>query len=111
MEENCEPGPSKLMSPLKKHMRGKGLTSGEKIQIVNVYKTLLKDNPEIAVRDIGHKVALSMGVAVSTVFKVVKEYKSTGEVKSPVKMKPKLKTIINDIEDWVKHAIRRKMHT
>ena len=39
------------MSPLKKHMRGKGLTSGEKIQIVNVYKTRLKDNPKTTVRE------------------------------------------------------------
>ena len=68
MEVNCEP--SNLMSPVKIHVRGKGLTSGEKIQIVNVYKTLLNDNPGITVRDIGCKVALSMGVAISTVFKV-----------------------------------------
>lgn len=40
MEGHSEPGPSKLTSPVKKHVRGKGLTSGEKIQIVNVYKTL-----------------------------------------------------------------------
>ena len=98
------------MSPVKKHVRGKGLTSGEKIQIVNVYKTLLNDNPGITVRDIGCKVALSMGVAISTVFKVVKEYKSTGEVTSPIKHKHKTKTIINHTEEWVKCATRRKVH-
>ena len=35
MEVNCEPGPSNLTSPFKKHVRGKGFTSGEKIQIVD----------------------------------------------------------------------------
>lgn len=52
MEGHSEPGPSKLTSPVKKHVRGKGLTSGEKIQIVNVYKTLLKETPKIAIRHI-----------------------------------------------------------
>ena len=56
MEVNCEPGSSNLMSPVKKHVQGKGLTSGEKIQIVNGYKTLLNDNPGITVRDMGCKV-------------------------------------------------------
>ncbi|PSN33846.1 hypothetical protein C0J52_24244 [Blattella germanica] len=36
MEGHSEPGPSKLTSPVKKHVRGKGLTSGEKIQIIEV---------------------------------------------------------------------------
>ena len=52
-----------------------------------------------------------MGVAVSTVFKILNEYKSTGEVKSPVKIKPKSKTTISDTEESVKCAIRRKVDT
>ena len=52
-----------------------------------------------------------MGVAVSTVFKILNEYKSTGEVKSPVKIKPKSKTIISDREESVKCDIRRKVHS
>ena len=51
-----------------------------------------------------------MGVAVSTVFKVIKEYKSIGKVKTPPKMISNSKTIINDTEVWVKCAIRRKVH-
>ena len=36
---------------------------------------------------------------------------ATDELKLPVKNKPKLKTVINDTEYWVKFAIRRKVFT
>ena len=99
------------MSPVKNHVRGIGLTSGEKMQVLNLYKTVSKDNPEICVRDLVDKVAKSIGIGVSSVYRIMKEYKSAGEFKSPVKNKPKTKTIISEADEIVKNAIRRKVHS
>ncbi|KAJ9593913.1 hypothetical protein L9F63_014673, partial [Diploptera punctata] len=50
MSDNSMPGPSR-MSPVKKHKQGNEFHSGEKQTIINVYKTLLKENPHTAIRD------------------------------------------------------------
>lgn len=98
------PGPSGL-SPVTKHIKGKGFRSGEKRQIINVYKTLLEDNPLMAITDIVSKVSSTLGVAKSSVYKIVKEHRSTGQVKSPRKQKSKTKTILNTIVDFTRSAI------
>ena len=53
----------------------------------------------------------TIGVGVSSVYRIMKEYKSAGEFKSPVKNKPKTKTIISEADEIVKNAIRRKVHS
>ena len=47
---------------------------------------------------------------MSSVFKILREYKSIDHVQSPKKNKPKLKTVIHETDDVVKSAIRRKVH-
>ena len=66
---------------MKNHVRGKGLTSIEFVQN--------SINPEICVRDLVDKVAKSIGIGVSCVYRIMKEYKSAGEFKSPVKNRAK----------------------
>jgi hypothetical protein len=55
---------------------------GEKITIINVYKTLLKDSSHTAALDIAEEVASSMRMATSNMFKTLKEFKSIGKVQS-----------------------------
>lgn len=102
------PGPSGL-SPVTKHIKGKGFRSGEKRQIINVSKTLLEDNPLMTITDIVSKFSSTLGVAKSSVYKIVKEHRSTGQVKYPRKQKSKtktiLKTILNTIVDFTRSAI------
>ena len=109
MGDNPQPGCS-FGSPIKKHKQGKGFHTGEKTQIINAYKTLLKDNPELAIKDIVSKVASSLGVTIRSVYRILKEYRSTGQLKSPKKKKPKTKTILNTTDDFTKAAIRSKVH-
>lgn len=99
------------LSPVKKHKQGKGFHTGEKTQIINTYKTLLNDNPDVAKTDIVAKVSSSLGVSIASVYRILKEYRSEGEVKSPQKKKPKHITIIKTTDDFTKAAIRSKMHT
>ena len=57
MAQNPEAGSSKqLLSPVKKHSRGKGFHTGEKNQIINIYKTLVNDNPQTTITNIVQKV-------------------------------------------------------
>lgn len=109
MDQDPKPGCSGI-APLQKHKQGKGFHTGEKTQIINVYNSLMEENPNIAVRDIVAKVASSLGVGKSSVFNILKEYRITGEVKSPKKQKPKEKTIINATDECTKTAIRRNIH-
>jgi hypothetical protein len=81
MTESSQPGCSKL-TLVKKHAQGRGFYRGEETTIINVYKTLLKDNSHTAISDTAGKVASSMGVAMSSVFKILREYKPTGQVQS-----------------------------
>ncbi|PSN56290.1 hypothetical protein C0J52_00407 [Blattella germanica] len=54
------------------------------MQVLNVYKK----NPEICVRDLVNVVAKSIGIGVSSIYRIM-EYKSAWEFKSPVKLKRK----------------------
>ena len=53
---------------------------------MNLYKSLSKKNPDIYVlSDIVDKVAKSIGIGRRSMYRILKEYKSTDEFKSPVK--------------------------
>jgi hypothetical protein len=46
---------------------------------------LLKDNPHTTISETAGKVASSMGVATISVLKILREYKSTGQVQTQQK--------------------------
>jgi hypothetical protein len=76
---------------------------GEKTLTINVYKTLLEDIPHTA-----GKVASLMEMAISTVIKLPRECKSTGQTQLLQRNTQKKKIIINDNDKSVKGDIRRK---
>ena len=98
------------LSPIKKHEKGKGFRKSEKQKILNIYKTLINDNPSFSNIDIVHKVALACGISKTSVYNILKEYKTTGELKSPSKTKHRPNTILTETDDFTKNAIRRKIH-
>ena len=109
MDEYSEAGTSGL-SPVKKHEKGKGFQKSEKQKILNIYKTLLNDNPKLNITDIVNKVASSCGVSKASVYNILKEHKTTGELNSPSKTKSRPNTILTETDDFTKTAIRRKIH-
>lgn len=50
------------------------------------------------------------GVALSSVYKILKEYKEKGELEPPLKTGPKL-SFVEKIDDFTFAAIRRKVHS
>jgi hypothetical protein len=73
----------KILSPPKKRPKS-SLSSSEKHTILNVYKTELQLNPN-ALIDIVRKEAYCTGVSECSIYRVIKEYKSTHILKSPQK--------------------------
>jgi transposase len=77
--------------------------------IINVYKTESQLNPNILIHDIVKKAAYSTGVSKCSVYRVIKEYKSTHILKSPQKVKPR-KKFSESVGEFERNAIRRKFH-
>lgn len=77
--------------------------------ILNVYKTALESNPELTISDIGDKAACITGVSKASVFRVMREYTNCGVLNSPKKTKLR-KRVLDDIDDFDRNAIRRKVH-
>lgn len=80
------------------------------MEIVNIYKSLKTDNPDITYRNVIKQVAVKAGVGTVSVQRIVTEYKSTRTVKSPI-MKKTRKSISDIIDDIDKNMIRQKVHT
>lgn len=99
----------KSLSPPKKRTKRKALSKLEKDMILNVYKTALESNPEVLISDIADNAARATGVCKSSVFKVLREYKECGILNSPKKTKLR-KCILEEIDDFDRNAIRRKVH-
>lgn len=59
--------------------------------ILNVYKCEIRDNPLTTKQTIAENVARKTGVATSSVFKVVREYKNTHTFSPPNTNKKKIK--------------------
>jgi hypothetical protein len=73
----------KILSPPKKRSKIKSPSSSEKHMILNVYKMELQLNPNILLHDIVKKAAYFTGVSECSIYRVIKEYKSTRSEVTP----------------------------
>jgi transposase/DNA-directed RNA polymerase subunit H (RpoH/RPB5) len=97
------------ITPPKKRPQRKPLSRGEKHMVLNSYKVEVERNPAILLSDIVSNTACATGVSERSVYRVIREYKTIHELKSPKKSKPR-KKLIENIDDFDKNAIRRKVH-
>jgi predicted DNA-binding transcriptional regulator AlpA len=97
----------KISSPPKKQPKRKSLKSSEKHMILDVCKTEL--NPNILIYDIVRLAAYSTGVSESSIYHVIRKYKTTHILKSPKKVKLS-KRIWESVDEFERSAIRKKVH-
>ncbi|KAL4126790.1 hypothetical protein QTP88_010999 [Uroleucon formosanum] len=97
------------VSPVKKNAKGKFVCSRQKETIINVYKTILLEQPNIKYKELVQSVCKTSGIGRNTVSKTISDYKNVGVLKSPNKTKIRAK-IIDKIDDFEKNAVRSKVH-
>lgn len=83
--------------------------SNQKLIIINSHKKLKKDNQEISNKDAVTQLAEQTGFGITSIKKILSEYKNTGAVTSPNKRKRCL-SFREKIDECDKNAIRRKVH-
>ncbi|KAG7310666.1 hypothetical protein JYU34_003469 [Plutella xylostella] len=118
-----QPGPSRetaptdraqesdFLSPRKKRPRG-SFSPNEKTIILNIYKYNIENWPETtdwSAKECAKKTSEMIGVSLSSVYKIIKEYKDTKEFQKPKKSGPQLSFI--HFDDFTFTTIRRKVHT
>ncbi|KAE9529194.1 hypothetical protein AGLY_011990 [Aphis glycines] len=81
----------------------------QKEMIINLYKDLMRKEPEIRYEDLLFRLSEGSGIGIGTIKKTLREYKSTGKVSSP-KNKKLRSTICEKLDDFDKNAIRQKIH-
>ncbi|XP_076179541.1 uncharacterized protein LOC143152859 [Ptiloglossa arizonensis] len=97
------------LGPPNKRIKKTHLSVEEKQLILNIYKSLIQENPTMLINDIVKKAATIAGVCRSTVYRVLREFKRTRTLSIP-KEKRTRDTTIDSIDDLDKNAIRRKVH-
>ncbi|KAL4710086.1 hypothetical protein ACJJTC_016488 [Scirpophaga incertulas] len=103
----------KFSSPKKKRMRKSSLSASEKVVICNIYKLVEEMWPKdqfMYSKDVAMKTAETAGVHISTVYKVMKEKKTTKCLSSPKTVSKRL-TALNNLDELDLNGIRRKVHT
>lgn len=100
---------TETLSPVKKRTPRKYLSKAEKDMILNTYKTTLEFHPELSISDIGDRTAHITGVSKASVFRVIKQYKNDGVLKSP-KRKKLRRCVKEDVDEFNRNAIRKKVH-
>ncbi|XP_034183697.1 uncharacterized protein LOC117605942 [Osmia lignaria lignaria] len=107
MEEGV-PGPSSV-SPTKRNSSGKPVGSSQKMMIVNLYKSLKAEHPEMSYRQLIELLSKRTGIGQLIISKTVSEYKSTGTVKSPNKKRLRINILEKTSEEAIL-AIRGKVY-
>lgn len=112
-----EPGPSKskpfkdFTSPRKKRKMSH-ISENEKMMIVNVYKYVQETWPSDKYKsktNMKNKTAETLGIGMTTVYRVLKEYTENDTVRSPAPPK-KCPNLVEIVDDFDKSCIRRKVH-
>ncbi|XP_023309819.1 uncharacterized protein LOC111692776 isoform X1 [Anoplophora glabripennis] len=86
------------------------LSLAEKQAILNLYKKSLDDEPTLKTVQLVSKIAMTLGVAKSTVYRAIKQYKSTGRV-STSKHCGGRPGIVTCLDEAMKNSIRRIVHS
>ncbi|XP_050058746.1 uncharacterized protein LOC126554247 [Aphis gossypii] len=97
------------ITPTKRNRQGKIIHTCQKEMIINLYKDLMRKEPEIRYEDLLFRLSEGSGIGIGTIKKTLREYKSTGKVSSP-KNKKLRSTICEKLDDFDKNAIRQKIH-
>ncbi|XP_072381874.1 uncharacterized protein [Diabrotica undecimpunctata] len=97
------------LTPPKKRSKKGHLSVDVKEIIVNVYKHELQENPALILSAVEKRVADKVGVSDSSVFKVIREYKTTHTLVVPKKCTTR-KGKLESVDDFDKVAIRRIVH-
>ncbi|XP_060867881.1 uncharacterized protein LOC132943093 [Metopolophium dirhodum] len=111
----------KLLLPVKKNQKRLLLGSGEKIMIINLYKSKIQNQPnmkyEVLMESLSKETGIGLRIVKATVseYKRTKEqkYKKTGTVMSPRKSPSRKKnppTNNDKINEFGKISIRQKIH-
>ncbi|KAL4121045.1 hypothetical protein QTP88_013630 [Uroleucon formosanum] len=104
----------KLVSPVKIDRKRLLLESGEKIMIINLYKSKIQKEPNVEYKVLMESLSKTTGIGLRAIKATVSEYKKTGTVKSPQKSPARKKncpTIDHKIDEFGKTAIRQKIHS
>lgn len=99
------------LSPVEKNKKGKVIHSGKRQCIINVYKRVLADNPDMLKDCAVEKVSNLIGISKRSVYSIVSLYKTNHilGLSSPKNKKNK-PNILEKLDDFTKCAIRRKVH-
>ncbi|RVE43412.1 hypothetical protein evm_011949 [Chilo suppressalis] len=104
--------PIDVSSPKKKRPKVTSFTVNEKFMVINTYKHIKENWPSDKYpykTEMAHKTARILGIAISSVYRILKHYKENGYISSPVTTKSRPK-FSNKIDDFTKSAIRKKVH-
>ncbi|XP_057671857.1 uncharacterized protein LOC130903648 [Diorhabda carinulata] len=109
---DATPSTSGLSSPLKRRkLISLGhLSLNKKQSMINLYKQILTDQPKIKFTAVVSKIVTTMGIAKSTVYRTIKEYRSTGTVVSP-KHSGGCPGLVKTFDETSKNIIRRIVHS
>uniref|UniRef100_A0A2S2PF27 Tc1-like transposase DDE domain-containing protein n=1 Tax=Schizaphis graminum TaxID=13262 RepID=A0A2S2PF27_SCHGA len=97
-------------SPIKKHKMGKAINEEVRIRIVNMYKTIIMNEPSISVRQIRKQISEILGVGERSIQTIITTYKETNTVAAP-KQTRKKKSFRDLFDEFLKNAVRRHVHT
>ncbi|XP_071041417.1 uncharacterized protein [Parasteatoda tepidariorum] len=97
------------LSPPKKRQKKSYISKAEKEIILNIYKTEEHSKPDVPIIDVADHAASAAGVSTASVFRIIKEYKRDSILHSPKRTKSR-KSFLDDIDDFDKNAVRRKVH-
>ncbi|KAL4091320.1 hypothetical protein QTP88_026023 [Uroleucon formosanum] len=97
-------------SPIKKQKMGKAINEKVRIRIVNMYKTIIMNEPSISVRQIRKQISETLGVGERSIQIIITTYKETNTVTAP-KQTRKKKSFRDVFDEFSKNAVRRHTHT
>jgi len=80
------------------------------MMIVNCYKTQLKKNPKLTVREARISISQDLGIGQRTVSDVISEYNSRKTVSSPSKTRNK-QSLKDKLDDIQLNTVRRHIHS
>ncbi|XP_074035702.1 uncharacterized protein [Leptinotarsa decemlineata] len=95
-------------TPKKRSVKNSPLSVCEKVIILNVYDCIKHDHPSLSVQESVERCARMTGIGQSTIFKLLRERKISGQV-SPCKRKSGRP--IKILDEDTKCDIRRKVHS
>lgn len=83
--------------------------SGQKIMIINLYRTKMLQHPTLKVKDVVKIISKELGISQRTIQLTIFEYKTLKMVRSPNKTKIR-STFKEKLDDFDRNAICRKVH-